>query len=129
MGRRLKQISEKPLVTNTRPNKKQHSYDKWVKFRERIQETDVLREAIIKQIAEMLRKLVPTDTLHQRVSRKRDRSPSFIGTQTPQQVEKDTVLVIPSPSSTGDDVYVETPKKLLPNLKRLIMVKVMLKKA
>ena len=72
----------------------------------------------------MLRNVLPTDALHQRVSPKRDRSPSLIGTQTPQQVEKDTVLVLPSPSSTGDDIYVETPKKLLSKLKMMIMVKV-----
>ena len=110
-GKTNKKKSKKPLVTNTRQNKKQHPIDKWVKFRERIHETNVQREAIIKQIAELLRKVLPTDTLHQRVSPKRDRSPSLKGTQTPQQVEKDTVLVLPSPSSTGDNVYVETPKK------------------
>ena len=60
--------SKKPLVTNTRQNKKQHPYDMWFKLRERIQETNVQRQAIIKQIAELLRKLLPTDTLHQRVS-------------------------------------------------------------
>jgi hypothetical protein len=49
-------------------NKKQHSYDKWVNFREKIQETNVQREALIKEIAEFLRKLLPTDTLHQQVS-------------------------------------------------------------
>jgi hypothetical protein len=110
-GKTNKKKSKKPLVTNTRQNKKQHPYDKWVKFRERIHETNDQREAIIKQIAELLRKVLPTDTLHQRVSPKRDRSPSLIDTQIPQQVAKDTVLVLPSPSSTGDDVYVETPKK------------------
>jgi len=128
-GKTNKKKSKKPLVTNTRQNKKQHSYDKWVKLRERIQDTNVQREAIIKQIAQLLRKVLPTDTLHQRVSPKRDRSLSFIGTQTPQQIEKDTELVLPSPSSTGDDVYVETPKKLLSKFKMMIMVKVMLKKA
>jgi len=47
----------------------------WVKLRERIQETNVQRVVIIKQIAEMLRKVLPTYTLHLRVSPKRDRSP------------------------------------------------------
>jgi hypothetical protein len=63
-GMTKKKKSKKPLVTNTRQNKKQHSYDKWVKLRERIQETNVKREAIIKQIAELLRKVLPTDKLH-----------------------------------------------------------------
>ena len=87
-GKTNKKKSKKPLVTNTRQNKKQHSYDKWVKLRERIQDTNVQREAIIKQIAQLLRKVLPTDTLHQRVPPKRGRSPSFIGTQTPQPVDK-----------------------------------------
>ena len=91
--------------------------------RERIQETNVQGEAKINQIVELLRKVLPTDTLHQRLSPKRDRSQSFIGTQTPRQVEKDTTLVLPSPSSTRDDLYCETPKKLLSKLK-MIMVKV-----
>ena len=75
----------------------------WVKLRERIQETNVQREAIIKQIAELLRKVLPTDTLHQRVSPKRDRSPSFIGRNRLKKI-------LYSSSSTGDDIYVETPK-------------------
>ena len=62
--------------------------------------------------------------IYQRVSPKRDRSPSFIGTQTPQLDEKYSVFVLHLPCSTGDNVYVETPKKLLSNLKMMIMVKV-----
>jgi hypothetical protein len=61
-GKTNKKKSKKPLVTNTRQNKKQHSYDKWAKLREMIQETNVQRLAIIKQIAELLRKVLPTDT-------------------------------------------------------------------
>ena len=33
-----------------------HPHDKWVKFREKIEETNVEREAMIKEIAEFLKK-------------------------------------------------------------------------
>ena len=79
-GKMSKKKIKKLLVTNN--DKKQHSYDKWVKLRETIQEINEQPEAIIKQIAEFLRKVLPTDTLHQRVSPKRDRSPSFIDSAT-----------------------------------------------
>ena len=101
--------SRKLLVKNTRKNKKQHSYDKWVKCREKIKETNVQREALIKEIIEFLRKVLPTDTLHQNVSPKID--PSIVGKQSPRQVQKDTVLIFHSNSSTGDEIYVEAPKK------------------
>ena len=109
-GKTNKKKSKTRLLQMHDKLKKQHTHDKWVKLREMTQETNVQREAIIKQIAELLRKVLPTDTIHQRLSPKRDRSPSFIGTQSVQLVEKDSVLVLPSPSCTGDDVYVETPK-------------------
>ena len=54
--------------------KKQHSYDKWVNFGEKIQETNVQRDELIKEIAEFLRKVLPTDILHQQVSPKIDLS-------------------------------------------------------
>ena len=50
------------------PSKKQqHPYDKWVRFREKIQETNIKREALIKQFAEFLRKVLPKDKSHQQV--------------------------------------------------------------
>jgi len=52
---------EPPLRKNKRVlknnNKKRvHPYDKWVKFREKIEEVNVEREAMIKEIAEFLKK-------------------------------------------------------------------------
>ena len=38
---------------------KRHSYDKWVMFRKTIEETDVKREALIKEIAEFLGTVLP----------------------------------------------------------------------
>jgi len=35
-----------------------HPYDKWVKFREKIEEANVEREAMIKEIAEFLKKSI-----------------------------------------------------------------------
>jgi len=49
------------VKTNTKsrklPHKKrrQHPYDKWVKFRERIQETNIKRGTLIKEFAEFLK--------------------------------------------------------------------------
>ena len=106
MRRRIRKSRKLLVNKNTRKNKKQHSY-KWDKIHEKIEETNVPREALIKEIVEFLKKVLPTDTLH----------PSIIGKQTPRQVEKDIVLVFPSSSSTGDDVYVWTPKKLLSKFK------------
>jgi len=106
MRRRIRKSRKLLVNKNTRKNKKHHSY-KWDKFRKKIQETNVRREALIKEIAEFLRKVLPTDTLH----------PSVIGKQSPRQVEKDIVLVFPSSSSTGDDVYFWTPKKRLSKYK------------
>ena len=48
-----------------------HSYDKWVKFREKIEETNVEREAMIKEISEFLKKVLHKYALHQQ-----DPSPS-----------------------------------------------------
>jgi len=45
--------------------KQQRSYDKWVRFRERIRETNSKREALIKEFAEFLRKVFPKDKTHQ----------------------------------------------------------------
>ena len=82
---KTKKKSRKLLVKNTRKNKKDHSYDKWVKFRGKIQETNVQREALIKEIAKFLRKVLPTETVQQQVS--------------------------------GDNIYVETPKKAFVEIK------------
>jgi len=43
-----------------------HPYVKWVKFREKFEETNVRREAMIKEIAEFLKTVMSKYTLHQR---------------------------------------------------------------
>ena len=45
--------------------KQQRSYDKCVRFRERISETNFKREALIKEFAEFLRKVLRKDKTHQ----------------------------------------------------------------
>jgi len=42
-----------------------HPYDKWVKFSEKTEETNVRRESMLKEIAEFLKKVLPTYALHQ----------------------------------------------------------------
>jgi len=92
----------KLILENTRNNTKKHSYDNWVKFREKVQETNIQHAVLIRENAELFRKLLPTDILQRQVSPKID--PSIIGKQNPRQVEKDTLLVFPSPSSTGENI-------------------------
>jgi len=41
--------------------KQQPSYDKWVRFRERNRESNFKLEALIKEFAEFLRKVLPKD--------------------------------------------------------------------
>jgi len=48
-------------------NKQQHLYEKWVRFRERIRETNFKREALIKEFAEFLRKVLPKDKTQEHV--------------------------------------------------------------
>jgi len=55
---------KKGVLKNTK-KKRVHPYDKWVKFREKIEETNVEREAMIKEIAEFLKKVLPKYALHQ----------------------------------------------------------------
>ena len=86
----------------------------------------IMPKFLIKEIAEFSWNVLLTDTVHQQVSHKIDLS--IIGNQTPRQDEKDTALVFLSPSSTGDYVYVETPKKLMSKLKMMMTMKVMLRK-
>jgi hypothetical protein len=45
--------------------KQQCPNDKWVRFRERIRETNFKREALIEEFAEFLRKVLPKDKSHQ----------------------------------------------------------------
>ena len=45
-----------------RITQKLHPYDKWVAYRKKIEETDVRREALIKEIAKFLVRLLPKIT-------------------------------------------------------------------
>jgi len=101
----------------THVTEKRNPYEKWFKFREKLLETDVKREAMIKEITEFLRKLLPKIKSHQHFFPKIDSSiigeqtPSIISEQTPRRrFERETVPVFPSTSDTGDDIYVETQK-------------------
>ena len=50
-----------------------HHYVKWVTFREKFEETNVEREAMIKEIAEFLKKVLPKYALHHRTPFPRQR--------------------------------------------------------
>ena len=47
--------------------KQLRSYDKWVRFRQRIGETNFKREALIKEFAEFFRKVLPKDKTQEHV--------------------------------------------------------------
>ena len=51
IGRKLS-LRNKRNNNNRRVTEKQHPYDKWVMYREKVEHTDVKREALIKEIAE-----------------------------------------------------------------------------
>jgi len=50
----------------------QRPYDKWVRFRESIRESNFKREALIKEFAEFLRKVLPKDKSQEHVIPKMD---------------------------------------------------------
>jgi len=50
----------------------QRPYDKWVRFRESIRESNFKREALIKEFSEFLRKLLPKDKSQEHVIPKMD---------------------------------------------------------
>jgi len=52
--------------------KQQRPYDKWIRFRERIRESNFQREALIKEFAEFLRKILPKDKSQEHVIPKMD---------------------------------------------------------
>jgi len=86
-------------------------------FGRKIEETGIKREATIKEIAEFLRKLLPKNTLHQQVTRKIN--PANIGEKNPRRPEK----IGPRLSldlDLGEDIHVETPKKLPSKLKTMM---------
>ena len=63
--------------------------------RRNIEETDVKREALIKEITEFLREVLPKNTSHQQVSPKIDLS--IICKQTLRQSEKKLSTSLPRP--------------------------------
>ena len=97
------------------PLKKDHPYDKWVRFRERIQENIIKPEALIKGIAEVLRKILPKDKSHQQVFPKFELSEQTSCEQTPQRR-----FMVPSNSDTKNDLYGEIASPFLIPNKRLL---------
>ena len=44
-----------------------NSYDKWVRFREMFEESNIKREVLIKEFVDFLRKVLPLHITHQQV--------------------------------------------------------------
>jgi len=103
--------------------KQQRSYDKWVRFRERIRETDFKREALTKEFAEFLRKVLPKDKTHQQ----QEHVTPKLDVVSEQTLSKQTSFPqrwfdVPSTSDTKDDlVYGATASPILfsPNTRLL----------
>ena len=93
--------------------RRQHPYDKWVRFRERIQETNIKREALIKEFAEFLKKVLPKDKSHQQEQEQVIPKIELLE-QTPQRR-----FEVPSTSDTKD-IYVEIASPFLSPGTRLL---------
>ena len=73
----IKKASRKPPLRHKRKKKrhvteKQHPYDKLVMFRKKIEETDMKREALIKEIANILGRVLPKNKLLQKLPSKNE---------------------------------------------------------
>ena len=93
-------------------NKKQQQrpYDKWVRFRESIRESILKREALIKEFAEFLRKVLPKDKSQEHVIHKMDvvsEKTLIKQTSTPHQRFFDV------PDTKDDAVYGEMARPFL----------------
>ena len=110
-----KKASHKPAPRHKRKEKKRHvtaklhPYDKWVMTRKNIKETDVKREALRKEIAKFLGRLLPKHTPLQTFPTKNE--PLETSVRTTRHLEKETVPLRPSTSSPSSDVLFGTPKK------------------
>jgi len=106
-----------------RVSKKLHPYDKWIMTRKKIEETGVRREALIKEIAKFLERVLrkhtsPLQQQQQKLPLTEKEPITETSVQTlppPRRLEEDEVVaVLPSTSSSssplGDTVF-ETPKK------------------
>ena len=78
-------------------------------FRKNIEETDLKREAVIKEIAKFLGRVLPKNTTFQQLPTKIE--PLETSVRTPRRFEEETVPVLPSTSSPSSDVIFETTKK------------------
>ena len=96
----------------TRKLKKQHPYDRWVKFRKNMGVADITRKARMKAIADFLQKVLPeppsSSFSHTETDAKKKKQPPplphfEVGTQT-------EVEAIPSTLSSAPKVLYETPK-------------------
>jgi len=81
---------------------------KWVTFRERIHETNIIREALIKQVAAFLRKVLPKDKSQLQVFPKIESSEQTSSEQTPQRR-----FEVPLTSECKNDIYGEIARPFL----------------
>jgi len=98
--------------------KSQHPYDKWVKMRHKMQETDISRKTLIQKIADFLQKVLPSNTPVGTVTTTVDpkiEKLDFTTHPSPSiQTETDSVWASPSslPSTSRVIIY-ETPRRSL----------------
>ena len=90
-----------------------NSYDKWVRFREMFEESNIKREVLIKEFVDFLRKVLPLHITHQQVFPKIESSQQTLSEQT-QRFE------VPSTSDNKDDIYGSIPSSFLSPVKPLL---------
>ena len=82
-------LKNSPPLSKTRKLKKQHPYDRWVKFRKNMGEADITRKARMKAIADFLQKVLPepasshTETDAKKKKNKQPPRHFEVGTQKP----------------------------------------------
>ena len=86
--------------------RRQHPYEKWVRFRERIQETNIKRGALIKEFAEFFKKVLPKDKLHKQEQEQVIPKIALLEQTTSEQTSQRRFQV-PSTSDTIDEIYGE----------------------
>jgi len=98
--------------------KKQHPYDKWIKMRHAMRESDISTKTLIQKIADFLQKVLPSTT-----------PPGTVTTPATSKIEEHDLTAHPSPSilaetdsvfaspsslpSWSSEIIYETPKRSL----------------
>ena len=90
--------------------KKQHPYDKWIKMRHAMRESDISTKTLIQKIADFLQKVLPSTT-----------PPGTVTTPATSKIEEHDLTAHPSPSIQAETDSVFAPPSSLPSMSREII--------